>query len=207
MGKSAIINICRGINGGECRFALFVEDNFADRIEQTVVDSGWPEFLKEKFGDNISRHKAFSVNGAACPNGCSRPHISDIGLIRACVPLINHEDCITCGECVRNCPDDAMEIIDGKVVITREKCLVCGLCTRTCPVEVISCSRNGWRVLVGGRLGRHPRLGSELPGVYSSDEVLFLISKSIKLWVENYEDGKRFGQIMDKVGYEKLLQD
>ncbi|SDL39328.1 4Fe-4S dicluster domain-containing protein [Maridesulfovibrio ferrireducens] len=207
MEKSAIVNICRGIKGGECRFALFVEESFADRIEKTVIESGWPEFLKSQFGDNISRHKVFSVNAGACPNGCSRPHISDIGLIRACVPVIDNEGCIGCGECVTNCPDDAMQFIDGKVVITREKCLDCGFCTRTCPVEVISCSRKGWRVVAGGRLGRHPHLGSELPGIYSSAEVLLIIFRSLKLWMENYETGKRFGQIMDKVGYDKLLQD
>lgn len=207
MGKTTSINICRGIGGGECRFALFVENSFADRIEKAVNETGWPEFLKEHFGEKINRHKVFTINAAACPNGCSRPHISDIGLIRACVPVVDHENCIGCEECVRACPDEAMEMVEERIVITREKCLVCGACVGACPAEVISCSRNGWRVLAGGRLGRHPRLGAELPGVYTSDEVLPIISKALSIWMDNYEERRRFGWVMDRIGYEKLLEE
>ncbi len=207
MSNISSINICRGNRGGACRFALFVEDDFASRIEETINKTGWPEFLKERFGEKINRHKSFSVNSAACPNGCSRPHISDIGLIRSCVPVVDPEGCIQCEECVQACPDDAMELVDGRIVITREKCLVCGYCLNVCPTEIISCSRNGWRVLAGGRLGRHPRLGTELPGVYTSEEALAIISKALKLWMENYEENRRFGWIMDRIGYEKLLEE
>ncbi|WP_320169171.1 4Fe-4S binding protein [Maridesulfovibrio sp.] len=207
MSNTASVNICRGIEGGECRFALFVAEDFADRIEKVVEETGWTDFLKNRFGENINRHKMFTVNGSACPNGCSRPHISDIGLIRACVPVVDHENCIHCEECVRACPDKAMDFDGDRIVITREKCLVCGYCVSSCPTEVISCARNGWRVLAGGRLGRHPGLGTELPGVYTSDEALAIIAKALNLWMENYEDGERFGRIMDRLGYEKLLEE
>lgn len=207
MCNIASINICRGTCGGECRFSLFVEKDFSSRVEKTINDSGWPDFLRKRYGDKINRHKAFSVSGAACPNGCSRPHIADIGLIRACVPVIDHENCIQCEECVRSCPDEAMEMVEGKIVITREKCLLCGVCANSCPAEVISCSRSGWRVLAGGRLGRHPRLGTELPGVYTSDEALGIIANGLRIWMDNYEERKRFGWVMDRIGYEKLLED
>lgn len=207
MSNTASINICRGIEGGECRFALFVENDFAKRIETAINETGWPDFLRERYGDKPNRHKSFSVHGAACPNGCSRPHISDIGLIRSCVPVVDHENCIQCEECVRACPDDAMELVDSRVVITRDKCLVCGFCVGSCPAEAMSCSRTGWRMLAGGRLGRHPRLGTELPGVYTSEEVLVILAKALKLWMKNYEEHKRFGWVMDRIGYEKLFED
>lgn len=207
MGKTASINICRGIDRGECKLALFVDEEFSSRIENVVEESGWPAFLQERYGKEINRHKKVTINGSACPNGCSRPHISDIGLIRACVPMVDHDTCISCGECIQTCPDDAMELVDNRVVITREKCLVCGICINTCPVEVITCSRNGWRVLAGGRLGRHPRLGTELPGVYTSEEALSIIGNALRIWMENYEDGKRFGLVMDRIGYKRLLED
>lgn len=204
MDNGAVINVCRGTSG-ECRFALRVDGDFAERIGKVVNDSGWPEFLKQKFGEKVNRHKLLSVSTAFCPNGCSRPHIVDIGLIRACVPVIDHGGCIGCGECVQKCPDQAMEMVDGTVVINREDCLVCGYCSNVCPAEVISCSRSGWRFLVGGRLGRHPKLAQELPGVYSDDEVLDLIGHCLKLWMDNYVVGKRFGRIMDRVGHDKIL--
>ncbi|WP_027720896.1 4Fe-4S binding protein [Maridesulfovibrio zosterae] len=207
MSKTASINICRGIEGGECRFALFIESSFSKHIEKTIADTGWSDFLKKHYGEKVNRHKVFSVKVAACPNGCSRPHIADIGLIRACMPVIDHENCIHCEECVRSCPDEAMELSGERIVIARDKCLECGYCVANCPTEAISCSRNGWRVLAGGRLGRHPRLGTELSGVYSSDEVLGIIGKAVKIWMKNYEERKRFGVVMDSLGYDKLLKD
>ena len=207
MSKTASINICRGIESGECRFALCIESSFSKRIEKTIADTGWSDFLRKRYGENVNKHKAFSVNVAACPNGCSRPHIADIGLIRACNPVIDQESCIHCGECVRSCPDDAMELAGERIVINREKCLACGYCISACPTESISCSRKGWRVLAGGRLGRHPHLGTELSGVYSSDEVLLIIGKAVKIWMKNYEERKRFGVVIDRLGYDRLLED
>lgn len=206
MDNGAVINVCRGTSGG-CRFALDVDGDFAERIGKVVKDSGWPEFLQQKFGEKVNRHKLLSVSSASCPNGCSRPHIADIGLIRACVPVIDHEGCAGCEECVQKCPDQVMEMVDGKVVINRGDCLVCGYCTNVCPTEVLSCSRSGWRFLVGGRLGRHPKLGQELPGIYLDDEVMDLIGRCLKLWMDNYVSGKRFGRVIDRVGHDKILQE
>ncbi len=202
------VKVCRGSEGGgKCRFALFVSGDFAAGIEKVIQATGWPEFIEKEMGDKMRTHHRIKVYASACPNGCSTPHVADIGLIRACVPAFDHEGCIGCGECAASCPDDALEVVDGRVVINREACLVCGRCIEVCPVEVISCVRSGWRVLIGGRLGRHPRLGMELPGVYTSEEALLLIDKAIRLYMDNYEYGKRFGIIFDRIGYESLLEE
>lgn len=208
MRNTYFVKVCRGSEGGDkCPFALFVSGEFPSRIENVIKESGWPAFIEEKMGNKIRSHQAIKVNAAACPNSCSGPYIADIGLIRACVPAFDHEQCIACNKCVQTCPDEALKLVDGRVVINRDNCLVCGQCIQACPVEAISCIRSGWRVLMGGRLGRHPKLGAELPGVYTSDEVLLLIDKVLKLYMEKYEYGKRFGLIFDKIGYEPLLKD
>lgn len=202
------VDVCRGgKSDDDCHFALYVAADFSGRIEEVVNNSGWPVFIEEKLGNEMRGHHAFKIRASACPNGCTKPHVADIGLIRACVPVFDHKECIGCGECVKSCPDDALSLNGDRVVITREKCLVCGQCIGACPVEIISCARNGWRVLMGGRLGRHPRLGVELPGVYTSEEVLELIDKTLKVYMENYEHGKRFGLIFDKIGFDPILRD
>ena len=54
------------------------------------------------------------------------PHISKA--------KVNYSDCIKCGNCARNCPNDAVyppNIIDEK------KCIGCGTCAKKCPAQAI----------------------------------------------------------------------
>lgn len=40
--------------------------------------------------------------------------------------------CIACGECVRNCPVGALELVDGKVNWDEKKCVKCDTCLKVC---------------------------------------------------------------------------
>ena len=40
-----------------------------------------------------------------------------------------------------------------------KKCLFCSDCIKTCTTGTIKEAKTGFRVLAGGKLGRHPRLG------------------------------------------------
>ncbi|MFW5912048.1 MAG: DUF362 domain-containing protein [Candidatus Hadarchaeota archaeon] len=46
---------------------------------------------------------------------------------------VNEEDCITCGTCVENCPEEAITLEANSAVIDREKCIGCGMCIAVCP--------------------------------------------------------------------------
>ena len=48
---------------------------------------------------------------------------------------INESKCIKCGNCLRNCPNDA---IYSSIVIDEKKCIGCGNCSKKCPTEAIS---------------------------------------------------------------------
>ena len=41
--------------------------------------------------------------------------------------------CELCGECVRHCSHNALEISEGKVVVDTSKCVLCGYCGSWCP--------------------------------------------------------------------------
>jgi len=41
--------------------------------------------------------------------------------------------CISCGECVRNCPNTAIIAISNGLVTNRGKCQGCGICAKVCP--------------------------------------------------------------------------
>ncbi len=45
--------------------------------------------------------------------------------------------CIACGICEKNCPTDAIIVVDNLAVINYDKCINCGLCEKKCPMNTI----------------------------------------------------------------------
>jgi pyruvate formate lyase activating enzyme len=46
--------------------------------------------------------------------------------------------CIDCGECVKNCPQEAISLGAEHVSINRENCVLCDNCSRVCPSDALS---------------------------------------------------------------------
>ena len=46
--------------------------------------------------------------------------------------------CIACGMCQRNCPSDAIHVIDNLARIDYDKCTGCGTCVAKCPKKIIT---------------------------------------------------------------------
>lgn len=55
-------------------------------------------------------------------------------------PVVEQEECISCGACVAACDYDAIELED-KAFIDHDKCVGCAACVAACPVEAI---RTDW---------------------------------------------------------------
>lgn len=47
------------------------------------------------------------------------------------------DDCIECGSCIDECPEEAISEGDGKYVIDQELCIECLSCLETCPNDAI----------------------------------------------------------------------
>lgn len=45
--------------------------------------------------------------------------------------------CVGCCCCMGVCPEQAIELKDGKAFIDPEKCKKCGACANTCPMQAI----------------------------------------------------------------------
>ncbi len=52
-------------------------------------------------------------------------------------PTITVEKCISCGVCVKWCPEDAVSMNDESAVIDEEKCIGCGECLAVCRFDAV----------------------------------------------------------------------
>ncbi|MEW5693158.1 MAG: DUF362 domain-containing protein [Candidatus Hydrogenedentota bacterium] len=53
-------------------------------------------------------------------------------------PYVKDKKCIGCKLCIKWCPMNAIEFINGRSTINSEKCIGCGQCLGTCPEAAIS---------------------------------------------------------------------
>jgi len=58
----------------------------------------------------------------------------------------------------------------------------------------------GFRLLIGGKLGRHPRLATELPGLYDADQVLGMVQWCVRYYKLHSRSGERFAELVEKAG-------
>jgi dissimilatory sulfite reductase (desulfoviridin) alpha/beta subunit len=91
---------------------------------------------------------------------------------------------------------------DSGPVIDRERCINCGRCIPVCPTETLATGQQGYRIQLGGKLGRHPRLAMELPGIFSEDDVLRVISDCIAFYKQRSRRGQRFADLLTSNDFE-----
>ena len=56
---------------------------------------------------------------------------------------IDNNKCRGSAECLKACPHGALQIIDGKAVVSHERCDLDGLCLPACPHDAIYFTEEG----------------------------------------------------------------
>jgi len=194
--KGFQLNTCFG-SGNKCSNSAVDSNSLLNSLEDLLVKENILKFLRQNIGDNIKFHHEFKVTLASCPNACSQPQIKDIGIIGACIPETTENDCTLCEQCVDICKENAITLNDTEctLMIDHNLCVKCRQCIKKCPSETITEKKAGFRILLGGRLGRHPRLAEELPGIFSEDETLKIVKQCIDHYKKNSKNGARFADI------------
>ena len=197
------IETCKGPKQG-CANRAAPDDALAADIDAVFRARDFGVGLSAIVGGRLKHRHEFTVAIADCPNACSRPQIADLGLIGAAEPLQTGEVCHQCMGCMHACREGAIVHPGLLPILDPARCVRCGSCTRVCLSGTLQVGRRGWRIQVGGKLGRHPRLGAELPGLYSREGVLAAAGCCLDLYLRHARGGERFGELLERVGAEEL---
>ncbi|MBS0014423.1 MAG: sulfite reductase, partial [Desulfobacterales bacterium] len=111
-----------------------------------------------------------------------------------------------CGQCVETCKEDAvfLDVNQQMPQIDGARCLDCGQCAGVWPTQTIQTVKRCHKVLLGGKLGRHPRLAQPLPGCYDADEVLDIVRRCVDFYKQHSTGGKRFARLAAESGPELM---
>lgn len=202
--KGYQIDSCFGPNG--CPNRANAADRLMDEVERMLKKEDLLTFIQQSVKGELKFHHEFRVTLADCPNACSQPQIKDIGIIGAAVPQVTGQECSQCEACIDACKEEAvlLNAAGPGPEIDYERCLACGQCMAVCPTGTLSTGCGGFRVQLGGKLGRHPQLARELPGIYTEEQVLAIVRDCLALYKQKSAGGKRFAEIFSDADFKRM---
>lgn len=201
--KGYQLELCFGPGG--CPNRIMDAAPLSERLETVLKAAKLLDFLQSQGIQELKHHHEFRVALAECPNACSQVQIKDVGLIAAHRPAVGTEPCTGCNGCVAACREEAIQIDPTPLPrVDPTRCVACGQCLPACPTGTLVSATKGYRVQLGGKLGRHPRLARELPGIYDEATVPEIVRACLTLYKESARGGQRFGEVLTPEAFKSL---
>jgi dissimilatory sulfite reductase (desulfoviridin) alpha/beta subunit len=192
-GAEMIVAECCHAQLSGCPNLLLDAAPWKEAVDAWARESGVSERLRHRVeGGRVLFHHKLRIALAGCPNGCSRPQIADVGAVGFVAPTLDPERCTGCGACEAVCPDAAITVTDGLAHFDLATCQGCRRCSTTCPSEAIALSAPAARILVGGKLGRHPHLADTAGVAHSPAEFVAFLDRVVSEFLKRAEPGERF---------------
>ena len=192
--QDEIVNIIACPGTTRCKFANIDSPGLAKKIDAKL------------FGKVMPVKMRIAISG--CPNACTSPMLNEIGIIGRCKPIRTKERlCTGCGNCVYYCKENAIRIKNGMSVLDDDKCVQCGVCVKSCHYDLVKSEPLHYLITVGGRRGRHPKIGRELLTVETEEQVLFVIDKIVDWVYRRAWSGRLLSEQLDELHFEKFRED
>ncbi|MGL5313587.1 MAG: (4Fe-4S)-binding protein [Peptostreptococcaceae bacterium] len=182
--------------GSTCVFGLCDTHQIATDMHQ--------RFYKDYY--NVVLPHKFKIAVGGCPNNCVKPDLNDIGVIGQRVINFESEKCKGCKSCsvINSCPMNALNIVGGTIELNKDICNNCGRCLGKCAFKVTDSSTDMFKIYIGGKWGKIVRMGSTINKLFTREEALDVVEKSILLFKSKGLSGERFGETVDRIGMEKV---
>ena len=168
----------------------------------------------QEFGRNLDAvyagalvpHK-FKIAVAGCPNACTKPRENDIGFAGMAEPRIEPEKCISCKKCQRICKEGAIIFSENKITLDPKRCEACGDCITCCPKQALSLKRSGIAVYIGGKMGRHPVIGTKIAEFASETSAIELLDRVLAFYRREGRSHERLADTLKRVGKREAMKE
>jgi len=164
--------------------------------------------LDEKYFARDLPHK-FKIGITGCRNNCLKAEENDLGIKGGLKPKWNETECIFCGLCEAVCPTKVISINQDEQKLEYEEsgCNFCGRCVKSCPTDAWE-GQSGFIVSFGGLFGNKISVGKQMLPIIFSNEVLHkVIEATLTFFDKHGKPGERFGNTLDRVGWDLLEKD
>jgi anaerobic sulfite reductase subunit C len=202
--EMVVIEMCRNEISG-CPHTLIRTSEWKEAVQRWVEEKSINERLRARVpGDRVLFHHKLRISVAGCPNGCSRPQIADIGIVGCVSPDVDPKNCTFCGACTEACPDDAIAVEGDPPVFDRKACQGCTACRDACPDGCIRLSPARARIILGGKLGRHPHLAEPIAEAETTKEMIEFIDGVFEDYIKNSNPGERYAEYFVRTKNKKI---
>ncbi|WP_035293081.1 4Fe-4S binding protein [Clostridium sp. KNHs214] len=188
------VTACKGT---VCVYGLVDTQALAEEIHNTFYE-GWRD---------VSLPHKFKIGIGGCPNNCIKPDLNDFGIVGQRKIKIVEDKCKACNNCgmEKACVHGAInKKEEQKPIIDIDKCVNCGKCLEACYFGATAVEKEGFKVYLGGKWGKKTRPGQAIQGIFSKEEVMNILEKSILFYKENGNTKERFGDMIDRIGKSKI---
>ena len=190
--RTEIVNIIACPGTDRCKLARIETIDLAKSIDE------------KHFGKDMPCKIRIAISG--CPNSCVSSSLNEVGIVGVVTPIREPGTCTGCGACVHYCREEAISIKNGVIVIDEDLCAHCGMCIDSCPFHIIKAKDFGYYITVGGRRGRHPKLGQDLVVVRGAEDVLTIVDEVVNWIYRQAWSDKLLTYQMDDIGFDKARE-